>query len=83
MFYFGNNNVLFYFGKLIAGLEEGTRRGTCSFTSSLRSEMLSLPLQRKYMTSHPNISGMDMSRTAQKESKEDNGNILNGYFTWI
>ena len=62
------NGLIFYFGKLIAGLEEGTHTGAGSHscTSSFRSGMPSLPLQRKCMTGYPNISGMDMSRTGSE-----------------
>lgn len=76
------NVLMFYFGKLIAGPRgRNTEGGMLLCTSSFRSEMLSLPLQTKCMTSHADISGMDVSRNAQKESKEggDNMDILLGH----
>lgn len=57
---------MFYFRKLIAGLEEGTYKGDMLFYTSCRSEILFFPLKRICVTSCQNISGVAMARTSQK-----------------
>lgn len=65
------NVLMFYFGKLTAGVDEGKCKvgvgvGMLLCTSSFLS---ALPLKRMCMASYPNISGVDTTRTTQKQRK--------------